>query len=446
MRVYVETYGCQMNEYDSRMIRSMLVADGHTLVSEPEAADAVLVNTCTVRERAEGRALGRLRHLRGLMRPDAVLGVVGCVAQQMGKGLLRRVEGLQLVIGTDQYSVLPTALRRARSRVTRVATETVPGQSYDDRPAPLAASVCDFVAVMRGCDNFCSYCVVPHVRGRERSRRLSSVIAEVEALTRLGARDVTLIGQNVNSYRDGDTDFPALLESADALVGIDRIRFATSHPRDLSDRLIAAIAELPSVCEHVHLPVQSGSDRVLRAMNRSYTRAQYVRLVGRIRESVPGVAMTTDLIVGFPGENERDFEETLSLMREIEFDSAFMFHYSVRSGTAASQLADDVPRSTKLDRLERVIDAQKQISARRNERLVGRTVEILVEGPSARSAATVFGRTRSGRTVVAPGPPDLTGEFLQVRVTAASAWTLRGEAGLTEAPAVPRPAARLDGT
>jgi tRNA-2-methylthio-N6-dimethylallyladenosine synthase len=427
MKVYIETYGCQMNEYDSNMIRSMLVGSGHALVADPGIADAVLVNTCSVRERAQTRVLGRLRHLRGLMKHDALLGVVGCVAQQMGEKLFREIPRLDLVVGTDQYALLPDALDSARPGTKRLETDAVPEQTYDARPAPTASSLCDFVSIMRGCDNYCSYCVVPYVRGRERSREAGTVLREMEALAALGTRDVTLKGQNVNSYMDGDVDFADLLRRADGVRGLLRIRFATSHPKDLTDDLITAIAELPRVCEHVHLPVQSGSDRVLQSMNRSYTRGQYVRLVERIRSRVPGAAITTDIIVGFPGETSEDFEATLSLMREVAFDSAFMFRYSVRTGTAASRLPDDVPTTEKLARLEGVIELQKRIAQERNESFVGTTVQILAEGPSARDPGMLYGRARSGRAVVAPGPAELAGRLLDVTITGASAWTLRGE-------------------
>ena len=427
MRVYIETYGCQMNEYDSNMIRSVLVASGHALAVDPGSADVVLVNTCSVRERAETRVLGRLRHLRGLMKDDALLGVVGCVAQRMGWELFRKVPRLDLGSGPVTAPPSAHAIESALSGAKLVETDVVPEESYDDRPAPTAASLREFVSIMRGCDNYCSYCVVPYVRGRERSRRAEAVLDEMKTLAALGARDVTLIGQNVNSYRDGDVDFSGLLRCADVVRGLLRIRFATSHPKDLTDELIAAVAELPRVCEHIHLPVQSGSDHILETMNRSYTREHYVRLVERIRSRIPGVAITTDLIVGFPGETPEDFDETLSLMREIAFDSAFMFRYSVRDGTAASRLPDDVPAAEKIARLENVIGLQKRIATERNESFVGKIVEILAEGPSERDPTMLFGRTRTGRTVVAPGPPELAGRLLTIRITGASAWTLRGE-------------------
>lgn len=426
MKVYIETYGCQMNEYDSSMIRSLLATDGHTFVRAPEGADAIIVNTCSVRERAERRVLGRLRHLRGLAGPDVLLGVVGCVAQRMGDHLAREVRGLSFIVGTDQYALLPDVLESAERGVRRVETAVDQDETYDRRPEHAEASLREFVSVARGCDNYCSYCVVPYVRGRERSRPADAVVREVRMLAGLGARDVTLLGQNVNSYRDGRKDFAELLRMVDGVNGLPRVRFATSHPKDLTERLVDAVAELPAACEHVHLPVQSGSDRILEAMNRGYTREHYLGLVDMVRSRVPGVAMTTDLIVGFPGETEACFEETLSLMREVRFDSAFMFRYSVREGTKAAGLPDDVPEETKIERLETVIELQKAITSELNGKLAGSVVEVLVEGPSERDPGTLFGRTRTGKSVVVPGPPSLTGSLVPVKVERASAWTLHG--------------------
>jgi tRNA-2-methylthio-N6-dimethylallyladenosine synthase len=427
MRVYVETYGCQMNECDSAMIRAILRAAGHTRAGEPGEADAVIVNTCAVRERAEVRVLGRLRHLRGLIPASAVLGVVGCVAQRMGDALAREVSGLGFVIGTERYHELPAALARAAEGMRTIDTAL-------DRPTPGAvpparadARLCDFVSVMRGCDNYCSYCVVPFVRGRERSMPAGSVVSEVGALVALGTIDVTLIGQNVNSYRDGACDFAGLLRRVNDVPGLVRLRFATSHPKDMSDGLIETAAECGKVCEHVHLPVQSGCDETLAAMNRRYTRRAYGDLVRRLRERIPGVAVTTDIIVGFPGETDGRFGATLSLMRELRFDSAFMFRYSVRPGTAAAEFADDVPEAVKIERLETVIRLQKGISEERNAALVGTSQEVLVEGPSERDPAVLFGRTRTGKATLFAGPPEMRGTLRTVRVTGSTAWTLRGE-------------------
>ncbi len=426
MRIYMETYGCQMNEYDSGMMKAMLRASGHTLVGDAARADAVIVNTCSVRERAETRVLGRLRHLRGLAGRDAILGVVGCVAQRMGDALAREVKGISFVVGTDQYALLPDVLESARNGLVRFETTVDPTESYVARPDATEAGLCEFVSVARGCDNYCSYCIVPYVRGRERSRPARAVVREVRRLAELGTRDVTLLGQNVNSYRDGSADFADLLKVVNDVDGIERIRFATSHPKDLSEGLVAAMADLPKVCEHLHLPVQSGSTRTLERMNRSYAREQYLSLVDMVRERVPGAALTTDIIVGFPGESEADFEETLSLMENVRFDSAFMFRYSVREGTKAAKLPDDVPEDVKIRRLTSVIELQKAITSELNGKLAGSTVEVLVEGPSERDPSSLFGRTRTGKAVVAPGPGALAGRLVPVRIERVTAWTLHG--------------------
>ena len=426
MKIYIETYGCQMNEYDSRLIASILASDGHGMTHDLDAADVVIVNTCTVRERAEIRVLGRLTHLRGLMRKDAVLGIAGCVAQRMGDRLLREIPGLSFVVGTEQYWKLPDMIESARVGRAVVSVGTGSGESYDRRPGPDEASLCEFVSVMRGCNNYCSYCIVPYVRGRERSRATSGIVDEVTKLVALGTREVTLIGQNVNSFSDEGRGFAELLGAVAEVVGLQRIRFATSHPKDLSDEVIAAVGSMAKVCEHVHLPVQSGSTEVLAAMNRSYSRQQYVALAGRIRDGIPGVALTTDIIVGFPGETDEQFRETVSLMNEIRFDSAFMFHYSVREGTRAAKFADDVPREVKIARLETIIDLQKRVTSEVNAALIGSSAEVLVEGPSHRNEDLLFGRSRTGKAVVFPGDAEFVGRVVNVAIGSTSAWTLHG--------------------
>ncbi len=430
-RVYIETYGCQMNEYDSSMIASMLTGAGYALATDPGNADVVIVNTCSVRERAEIRVLGRLRHLRGLAPTGAVLGAIGCVAQRMGDELFSSVRGLDFVVGTDRYALLPDVIDQAVEGVATAETGIDPGESYASRPKPATAGLLDFVSVMRGCNNFCSYCIVPYVRGRERSLPADVVVDEVRAFVDLGMRDVTLLGQNVNSYDDDGLDFAGLLERIDGIGGLERIRFATSHPKDLSPRLIRAVADLEKVCEHVHLPVQSGSDAVLERMNRRYTRADYLKLITALREAVPDCAITTDVIAGFPGETREDLERTLALMREVRFDSAFMFRYSVRAGTQAAGFDDDVPEHEKIERLEEVIALQQAITTEINTELVGSTVEVLVEGPSQRDPAKLFGRTRTGKAVVLSraeasrdGSAPTPGALAPAVVTEASAWTL----------------------
>ncbi len=454
-RVYIETYGCQMNEYDSSMISSMLTGAGYALTEGPEEADVVIVNTCSVRERAEVRVLGRLRHLRGLAPPDAVLGAVGCVAQRMGDELFSAVRGLDFVVGTDSYALLPDVIEQARDGATTARTDINADENYASRPAPSSAGLRDFVSVMRGCNNFCSYCIVPYVRGRERSLPAGEVVDEVRTLVGHGMRDVTLLGQNVNSYDDGGLDFAGLLERVDGVAGLERIRFATSHPKDLSPRLIRAVAELEKVCEHVHLPVQSGSDAVLERMNRRYTRRDYVQLIAALREEVPGVAITTDVIAGFPGETREDHERTLALMRRVRFDSAFMFRYSVRTGTQAAGFDDDVPEHEKITRLKEIITLQQSITTEINAGFIGDTVEVLVEGPSQRDPTRLFGRTRTGKAVVltrvdalvdasvdgaadalvdasVDGAEPAPGTLVESVVTGSSAWTLHAALPVAE--------------
>jgi len=426
MKILIETYGCQMNEYDSAMIRSMLVSAGHSLTLDLVQADVVMVNTCSVRDRAEQRALGRLRHLRGLIGKNAILGVIGCVAQRIGDELLSEVRGLDFVVGTDRYALIPDIIDEVARDSKRVDTRPDGSENYGVRAAPISASLSDFVGVMRGCNNYCSYCIVPYVRGRERSVPYETVLAEVSALVKLGMRDVTLLGQNVNSYRDGPVTFAQLLGIVNDVPGLKRIRFATSHPKDLSSELIDAIAHLDKVCEHVHLPVQSGSNSILRRMNRSYTRDDYLALVRSIREKIPGASITTDVITGFPGETDEDFQATLSLMKEIRFDSAFMFRYSVRDGTSAAALDDDVPDPLKIERLTTAINLQKDITSAINENLVGTLVEVLADGPSEKDASRMFGRSRSGKAVVFECPDGFAGKLVSVRITSSSAWTLHG--------------------
>ncbi|MBN2564240.1 MAG: tRNA (N6-isopentenyl adenosine(37)-C2)-methylthiotransferase MiaB [Candidatus Eisenbacteria bacterium] len=440
MKVYIETYGCQMNEYDSRVIQSLLIGAGHEIVERPEDAHAVVVNTCAVRERAERRVMGRLRHLRGLIGSDAVLGVVGCVAQRLGEALLKDVRGLSFVVGTDQYARLPEILSGAAVGRRSAETGLTHDVTYRRSISGERASLSEFVSVMRGCNNFCTYCIVPYVRGRERSRRPEDVLREVRALVEAGTREVTLIGQNVNSYRHEEMSFANLLESVSGVPGLLRVRFATSHPKDLSAEIIDCVARSNCVCEHIHLPMQSGSDRVLNAMNRSYSSADYAELVNRIRGSIPEVAVTTDIIVGFPGETDAEFQETLTMMETLRFDSAFMFRYSVRDGTRAADLRDDVPETAKIERLEQVIALQRRVTEGVNRELEGKTCEVLVEGPSQKDPSRLFGRTRTGKAVVFPGPAELAGSVLRVRVVSASAWTLHGAVvgeGLAESPCEP---------
>ncbi|NOZ57623.1 MAG: tRNA (N6-isopentenyl adenosine(37)-C2)-methylthiotransferase MiaB [Calditrichaeota bacterium] len=422
---YIKTYGCQMNKYDSELVAGLLRQHG---VAAPEDADVILVNTCAVREHAEQRVLGHLTQLRLHKQADPArkIGVLGCMAERMGDDLIARRPFVDFVLGPDGYRKLPALLgfdeqpeweENAEDRL----------ETYTDIFPAHTEGVAAWIAVMRGCNNFCSYCIVPYVRGRERSRPAADVVKEVRRLAEQGYLEVTLLGQNVNSYWDGEHDFSDLLKMVASVDGIVRVRFATSHPKDLSDKLIDTIASEPKVCNHVHLPVQSGSSRILRLMNRKYTREQYLERVERIRQAIPDVALTTDVIVGFPGETEEDFEQTRSLLEQVEYDGAFVFHYSVRPGTAAARLPDSVPREEKIARLEELNRLQKKISLKKNRALVGRVEEVLVEGPNRKRPGQYIGRTETNKIVVfSPTRKESRQGLVRLRIVDASAHTLFG--------------------
>jgi len=422
MRFYIETFGCQMNKLDSEVLSGLLEGAGLSPSDSPEDADVVLVNTCSVREHAEQRVLERLRRLARWKRerPGRILGVVGCMAQRMGWELLTDVPHLDLVAGPDSYNKLPDVLERRDLPVVLVEQD---GELYEGVEPRREGGVRAWVAIMRGCDNFCSYCIVPYVRGRERSRPHRSVVAEVEELARESYKDVTLLGQNVNSYCDGEVDFAGLLRLVDR-AGVPRVRFLTSHPKDLSEEVLRAMAECPSLCEHLHLPIQSGSDRVLQLMRRSYTVERYIRIVEEARGLILDISITTDILVGFPGETEEDFERTLEVIRYVQFDDAYMYRYSPRPGTLAAQFPDDVPEEEKLRRLDEVIRLQREITWRVNERLVGSEVEVLIEAPAKRDG--MLGRTRTDKPVVVRGEGLKVGDFVKVRVTGTTGPTLLG--------------------
>ena len=432
-KVYLQTFGCQMNVYDSERLQGLLVSAGHRMTAKAEDADVIVLNTCSVRERAERRALGRVSELDRYKQknPEVMLVVIGCMAQRMGKDLLKEKPHLDLVLGPDQIFQLPRYLENHSDRARVAVCSSREGfdrqkiweqEILPRRKTPFTS----FVAISRGCDNFCSYCVVPYVRGPERHRPADQIRREVELLSESGCREVTLIGQNVNSYRFGGEDFADLLGMVAEETNIDRIRFMTSHPKDLSGKLIDRIAALPKICEHVHLPLQSGSDKILKKMSRGYTSEDYLGLTDRIKARIPDVSVTTDIIVGFPSESEEDFERTLDMAREVEFDSAFMFRYSVREGTKAALLNDDVPEEEKLRRLHVLIDLQKEISRKKNRRLVGKTFDVLVDDRSRRTSSKWKGKTRSNKTVVLEGDEEVLGEIVQVTINEADGFTLFG--------------------
>jgi tRNA-2-methylthio-N6-dimethylallyladenosine synthase len=430
-RLYLETYGCQMNVADTELIAGALGRDGFEPTDDPALADVLIVNTCAIRDHAEQRVLGRMGELKRFKRPGTVLGVVGCMAQRLGPRLLERVPHVDLVIGPDGYRGLPELIARARAGERAADVTFRDWEHYEDVPAERAAGPSAFVTVQRGCDYRCTYCIVPMTRGPERSRKLAEVVREVGDLAARGTTEVTLLGQTVNSYRDGAHDFADLLRAVGAVAGIRRIRFTSPHPNDFTTRVLAAMAETPAVCEHVHLPVQSGSSRVLRRMRRRYTRESYLDVVRDLRAAVPGLALTTDVIVGFPGETEDDFAETLSLVETVGFDDAYTFRYSPREGTPSVRLRDAVPDAAAAERLERLIATVRRVARQVNARLVGTTHEVLVEG-AAKRGDLLQARTRTNKVALFDGPSEWIGSFRRVRFTGTTgstftAWPLDRE-------------------
>ena len=434
-KLYIETYGCQMNVADSEVIASVMKMAGYDTASSAEEADAIFLNTCSVRDNAEQKILNRLEALRALRkkRPHLIVGVVGCMAERVKDELIER-HGVNLVAGPDAYLSLPDLMAAAEAGEKAINVELSTTETYRDVvPRHIgAARISGFVSIMRGCNNFCTYCIVPYTRGRERSRDVESILREARDLQEHGFREVTLLGQNVNSYRftreDGTViTFPDLLRTVARAVPDLRVRFTTSHPKDMSDETLHVIAEEPNVCRHIHLPVQSGSSRILKLMNRKYDREWYLERVAAIRRIIPDCGLSTDIFCGFPGETEEDHRLSLSLMEECRYDSAFMFKYSERPGTYASRhLPDDVPEEVKIRRLNEIIALQNRLSAEANARCVGRTYEVLVEGVSKRSREQLFGRTEQNRVVVFDRGTHRIGDRVQVRVTESSSATMKG--------------------
>ncbi len=424
-RVYVETYGCQMNVADTELILGLLGRDGYVVTDTPADADVILVNTCAIRDKAEQRIYGRVGELKRHKRAGGVLGVVGCMAQRLGAGLLDSVPHVDLVVGPDGYRALPELIHRAAGGERAVDVEFKSWEHYEDVPAVRTNSVSAFVTVQRGCNYRCTFCIVPMTRGPERSRNLTDVVREVEGLARGGVTEVTLLGQTVNSYHDGAHDFADLLRRVASVDGIRRLRFTSPHPNDFSHRVVDAMAEVPEVCEHVHLPVQSGASRVLKRMLRRYSRESYLACVDRLRTAIPDLAVTTDIIVGFPGVTEEDFLETESLVREVQFDDAFTFKYSVRDGTPAVKIKSHVPDDVAGERLERIIDTVRRIARSKNAGLVGTTHEVLV-AKQARRGELLQSRTRTNKVVLIEGTPDLVGCYQHVRLTGTTGSTFTG--------------------
>ena len=434
-KLYIKTHGCQMNEYDSdRMAEVLAASHGLELTEDETDADVILVNTCSIREKAQEKVFSQLGRWRPLKekRPELVIGVAGCVASQEGEGILERAPFVDLVFGPQTIHRLPKMLDQLRdSGRPSVDTSFPEIEKFDHLPAPGARGPSAFVSTMEGCSKYCTFCVVPYTRGEEVSRPLDDVIAEVAGLEAQGVREINLLGQNVNAYRgpmhDGGTaDLAMLIRYVAALDGIERIRFTTSHPVEFSDRLIEAFADVPKLADYLHLPVQSGSDRVLALMKRGHTVLEYKDRIRRLREARPGISLSSDFIVGFPGETEADFEQTLKLVRDLNFDQSFSFVYSARPGTPAAGLPDNVPLSEKKARLQR-LQAQLNEQARTiSEAMVGTTQRVLVEGPSRKDPAELAGRTENNRVVNFAGPASLIGQFADLQITAALSNSLRG--------------------
>lgn len=430
-KVWIETYGCQMNVVDSETVMALMEAAGYRRAGSIDQADVVLVNTCSIREGAEQRIWNRLDELGARKRRrGGVVGLIGCMAERLAERIVAERPYVDVVAGPDAYRSLPQLVGAAEGGVKGVNVELSKEETYAEiSPVRLdSGGVSAFVAIMRGCNNFCSYCVVPYTRGRERSRDPETIVREVRELFDAGYREVTLLGQNVNSYNFGEVSFAQLVRRVAEVSPLLRVRFATSHPKDISDELIDVIASVPNVCKAVHLPAQSGSNEVLARMNRRYTREWYLERIAAIRGRIPECAISTDLIAGFCGETEADHAQTLSLMREVGYEFAFMFKYSQREGTrAAKEMADDVAEALKNERLTEIIALQNELSLASNRRDVGQEFEILVEGTSKRSREQVFGRTSQNKVVVIPARNHKAGDYVLVRIVDCSSATLIGE-------------------
>ena len=448
--VFIKTYGCQMNERDSEAVAAQLVARGYTLAPSEHVADVILLNTCSVRDLAEQKALRKMENVvAGVRRnrPGAVLGFLGCMAQSRGRELIDRLPDVDLVVGTQKFhhtaDYLDDLLAGRREKVVDVEAEggseaTIREHLPDDKSTAngvdrLSSRVTAFVSIMQGCNQYCTFCIVPYTRGPERSRTIPDIEAECRELVSRGVKEVTLLGQIVTSYgrrevgaREGKSAFVQLLEAINGIEGLERIRFTSPHPKGYGDDLVEAYTRLPKLCESAHLPVQSGSDRILKRMHRGYTRERFVDIVAKLRRVEPEMGITTDVIVGFPGETERDFEETLSLVREVRFDNAFVFKYSPRKDTPAASMPDPVPQEIVEERHGRLLDLVNEIGKEKYLGWVGRRVEILVEGPSRRNPARLEGRTRTNKIVVFEGPEGRRGQVVEVPVTRAGAFTLYG--------------------
>ncbi len=433
-RVFVKTFGCQMNEYDSFRIIKMLESHGYTRAESYKDADCILLNTCTVRQKAEDKVYSELGRIKKIKRskPDLIIGVGGCLGQQEGRNLIKKYPYIDLVFGTQSMSRLPDMLAEAAENS---ATDT--RIDYNDSIYPHAdytvapGQTGSFISIMQGCDNYCAYCIVPYVRGRERSRTPEDILTEIRSLVRSGVKEITLLGQNVNSYGKGlepGVSFPDLLAAINAVRGLERVRFVTSHPKDLSDDLIACFGDLDKVCEHIHLPLQSGSNEILQKMNRKYSRRDYLKKIDSLRLVKPGISITSDIIVGFPGETEQDFQDTVDIINDIRFTDLFIFHYTDRKGTKAATHPEKIPYDVKIKRLKILNDIQRDISHDINKQHIGRIEHVLFDGVSKKASSLLAGRTRTNIVVNCKGgSADLLGQIHPVKITRANIHSLSGE-------------------
>jgi tRNA-2-methylthio-N6-dimethylallyladenosine synthase len=441
--VFIKTYGCQMNERDSEAVAAQLVAKGYELAPSEKTADVVLLNTCSVRDFAEQKAIGKMQNLAADVRknrPDVVLGFMGCMAQSRGQELIDKLPDVDLVIGTQKFhrtaDYLEEIISGARKKIVDVAEEKNSEATIREHllNGNSQKSVSAFVSIMQGCNQYCTFCIVPYTRGEERSRTISDIVNECRELVSRGVKEITLLGQIVTSFgkrdipnQNGKSAFVQLLEAVHEIENLERIRFTSPHPKGYGDDLIDAYARLPKLCESAHIPVQSGSNRVLKLMHRGYTREKFLGIIKKLRAAKPGIGITTDIIVGFPGETEDDFEETLSLAREVEFDNAYIFKYSPRRDTPAAEMPDQVPQKIREERNQRLLETINEIGARKYENFIGRQTQILVEGPSKKNAARMSGRTRCNKIVLFDGTERHRGQIMDLKITRAGSFTLYGD-------------------
>lgn len=426
-KVYIETYGCQMNVADTEIVLGILKKNNYEVVDNPDNADVVLLNTCSIRDNAEQRIYGRLGNFKNLKnsKPELVVGILGCMAERLRKDLIDEKKIVDLVVGPDEYRRIPELLEVAFAGEKGIGVRLSRTETYDDIIPYREDGLQAWISVMRGCDKFCTFCVVPFTRGRERSRSLDSIVDEIKILSGRGFKEVTLLGQNVNSYMDGANDFADLLAAAALVNRSIRIRFTTSHPQDLSDKLLYTFAEHSNVCKYIHLPVQSGSNRILELMNRTYTVEHYLNLIDKARKIIPAVSFSTDIISGFPTETDYDHQMTLDVMKQVQFDGAYMFKYSPREGTKAFQMKDDVSEQIKTKRLQEIIELQGKISFDINQKIVGQEEVVLVEGFSRKSENFFAGRTDSNKVAIIPANNKIkVGDYIRTKITKATQSTL----------------------